>query len=186
MRNIVEHGQISGSRETTVLSGVSASSRWTRWISVATGDGGAGRCGGHLLDDEVGGAHLVGEGAHLEAGLGVGDHDPVGVLRPEGLDVARLEPLVHRAVALPEQEGGLLGVALAEAAEVQPRVPHPHVLVAVAHGQARVAAEVLVGEEQHLVALARAHSSTARAFVEVQTAPPLRPTNALRAAEEFM
>ena len=31
-----------------------------------------------------------------------------------------------------------------------------------------------------------AHSSTARALVEVHTAPPWRPTNALRAAELFM
>jgi hypothetical protein len=40
---------------------------------------------------------------------------------------------------------------------------------------AGVAAEVLVGEEQHLVAPApvvKAHSSTARALVEVHTAPP--------------
>ncbi len=36
MRNMVEHGQMSGSSETIVLSGVSASSRCTRWISVAT------------------------------------------------------------------------------------------------------------------------------------------------------
>ena len=56
-----------------------------------------------------------------------------------------------------------------------------------------VAAQVLVGEEQHLVApgLApvagpSAHSSTARAFDDVHTEPPWRPTNALSAAEEFM
>ena len=36
MRNIVEHGQMSGSSDTTVLSGVSASRRFTRWISVPT------------------------------------------------------------------------------------------------------------------------------------------------------
>ncbi len=31
-----------------------------------------------------------------------------------------------------------------------------------------------------------AHSSTARALVEVHTAPPWRPTNAFSAADEFM
>ena len=36
MRNIVEHGHTSGSSETTVLSGVSSFSRFTRWISVPT------------------------------------------------------------------------------------------------------------------------------------------------------
>ena len=36
MRFIVEHGQISGSSDTTVLSGCSWASRLTRWISVPT------------------------------------------------------------------------------------------------------------------------------------------------------
>ena len=45
MRNIVEHGQISGSSDTIVLSGVSSSSRFTRWISVPTPMHGAGRRG---------------------------------------------------------------------------------------------------------------------------------------------
>ena len=36
MRNMVEHGQTRGSRDTTVLSGVSSFSRLTRWISVPT------------------------------------------------------------------------------------------------------------------------------------------------------
>ena len=34
--DMVEQGQISGSRQTTVLSGCSAPNRDTRWISVAT------------------------------------------------------------------------------------------------------------------------------------------------------
>src|SRR4051794_13734547 len=36
MRNIVEQGQTSGSRDTTVLSGWSCASRCTMWISVPT------------------------------------------------------------------------------------------------------------------------------------------------------
>ena len=36
MRNIVEHGHTRGSSDTTVLSGCSSSSRLTRWISVPT------------------------------------------------------------------------------------------------------------------------------------------------------
>ena len=50
-----------------------------------------------------------------------------------------------------------------------------------------VAAEVLVGEEQHLRALlGKAHSSAVSALDEVQTAPPWRPQNALMSALEFM
>ena len=36
MRDMVAHGQTSGSRQITVLSGCSSASRLTRWISVAT------------------------------------------------------------------------------------------------------------------------------------------------------
>ena len=58
-----------------------------------------------------------------------------------------------------------------------------------AHGG--VAAEVLVGQEEHLaVALARppskAQSRAVRALEDVQMVPPCRPVKALIAAEEFM
>ncbi len=126
----------------------------------------------------------------LVAALRVGDDDAVGVLGPEGVDVLRPEALVHRAMPLPQQEGGLLALRLGEAAQLAARIPDPHVVVGVAHRQAGVAAEVLVGEEQHLAAAPRshadAHSSTALAFVDVHTAPPWRPTNAFSAADEFM
>ena len=92
-------------------------------------------------------------------------------------------------------------VGLGEPAALEPRVPHPHVVERRSPSPSPVLRpEVLVGEEQHLVAAARgadrrqarrgplpsAQSSTARALVEVQTAPPWRPTNAFSAAEEFM
>ena len=51
-----------------------------------------------------------------------------------------------------------------------------------------VAAEVLVGQEQHLLAAAVERPVAARrcALDDVQTVPPCRPVNALIAAEEFM
>ncbi len=62
------------------------------------------------------------------------------------------EPLVHRAVALPQQEGGPLERRVVETAPSQPGVPHRHVVGAVAEVEPGVPAEVLVGEEQHLMA----------------------------------
>ena len=105
---MVEQGQTSGSRETTVLSGVSSSSRLTRWISVPTPITDPGGRLGHRPDDEVGRTDLVGHLDHLVGALGMDDDDPVGVLGPEGVDVGRAEPLVDRAVALPQQQGGRL------------------------------------------------------------------------------
>jgi hypothetical protein len=60
------------------------------------------------VDDVLGGADVVGLAAHLEGALRVGDDEAVGVLVAELDDVRRLEHLVHRAVALPEQDLGLL------------------------------------------------------------------------------
>ena len=49
--------------------------------------------------------------------LGVHDDDAVGVLGAEGLDVLGAEPLVHRAVPLPQQERRLLHLGVCQAAE---------------------------------------------------------------------
>ena len=153
MRDIVEHGQTSGSRHVTVLSGCSSPSRLTRWISVATPSTDAGRGGGDDADDVVGRADLVGQLDDVVGALGVDDDDAVGVLGPEGGEVLGPEPLVDGAVAFPEQQAGGLDVDVAEAAEVGARVPDGHVVGAVAELEAGVAAEVLVGEEEDLVAL---------------------------------
>ena len=105
MRNMVEHGQISGSSDTTVWSGCSAASRWTRWISVATADArrrrGAASTARMMKSVEPTWSASV---DHLVGALGVDDDDAVGVLGPEGGDVLGPEALVDRAVALPQQE----------------------------------------------------------------------------------
>ena len=109
MRNMVEHGQISGSSDTTVLSGrlvrrgaARGGSRCRRrWPSPA----GAASTARMMKSVEPTWSASV---AHLVRALGVGDDDAVGVLGPEGLDVLGAEALVHRAVALPQQERGLL------------------------------------------------------------------------------
>jgi hypothetical protein len=45
---------------------------------------------------------------------------------------------------------------------------------------------VLVGEEQHLLALEKAQSRMVGALVEVHTMPPCSPQKALRSAAELM
>ncbi len=152
MRNMVEHGHTRGSSDTTVLSGCSSSSRFTRWISVPTPMTEPGRRLVHGPDDEVGGPHLVGHLDHVVGAFGVDEHEAAGVLGPEGVDVLGSEALVDRAVALPQQQGGVFDVGVVEAAHLEQWVPHPHVVGAPAQLVPGVAAQVLVGEEQDLVA----------------------------------
>ena len=157
------------------------------WISVPIASTDPAGAGATQSQDALGRADPVGELDDVVRALRVHDHLDAGVLGPGGLDVLGTEALVHRAVALPEQQRRVLDVAVLEAAALGARVPDPHVVGAEAHVEAGVAPEVLVGEEEHLVAAGpSAHSSTARAFDDVQTAPPWRPTNAFSAAEEFM
>ena len=105
------------------------------------------------LDDVARRADLVGHGDRLVWRLWVDHDDAVRVLGAERGDLLGREPLVDRAVALPEEEGGVLGLGLGQPAQVEARVPQRHVVVRVAHRDPGVAPEVLVREEQHLVSL---------------------------------
>ncbi len=125
LHQVLEHpGQVGASMRNMVEQGADQRvERHHRAVGVLVGqalhevdlgghrDGGAGWRRLHRPDNEVGGADLVGDGAHLVAALGVGDDDALGVLRPEGGDMLGAEALVHRAVPLPQQEGGLLASA---------------------------------------------------------------------------
>ena len=104
------------------------------------------------FEDALGRPDAVGDLDDLVRALGVDDHLAFGMLGAERFDVLGPEPLVHGAVALPQQEGRVLDVALLEPAEVVPRIPDAHVGLVEAHLVAGVPSEVLVGEEEHLVA----------------------------------
>ena len=191
MRNIVEHGQMSGSSDTTVMSGCSAAMRCTMWISVPTPITEPGCRRLDPREDPLGGADAVGQLDEVVRALGVHDHLAVRVLGPERGDVLGPEALVHRAVPLPEEERRLLEVALLEPTELEARVPHPHRVLGVAHVVGGVAPEVLVGEEQHLdLALGRPWRAPTRGWpARSTTCRPrrrARPTNAFSAADEFM
>ena len=118
----------------------------------ADGEHRAGRGPLHLGEDPFRRADEVGQFDDLVGALGVDDDPHAGVVAAGGLDVVDLEALVDGAVALPEEELGLLHVALLEAAEVVAGVPHPHVGGGEAHGEGGVAAQVLVGGEEDPVA----------------------------------
>src|SRR3546814_9357804 len=110
-----------------------------------------------VCSSDLGGSDGISHLAGVVAALRMRDDDATGVLRTERGDVLRQEALMDGAVALPQQERGVLDVGVLEATELLARVPDPHVGVdVVAHRAAGVAAEGLVGEAQPLVAACRA------------------------------
>ena len=66
------------------------------------------------------------------------------------------------------------------------RIPHDHLIERHAHLVGRVAAEMLIGQEQNPLAALHAHLSVAAAFDDVQTTPPCSPQKALIDAAELM
>ena len=121
------------------------------WISVpiAITEPGAAL---HPRLDALGRTDLVGHLDDVVRALRVHDDLDARMLGACGLDVCGPEPLVDGAVTLPQQERRFLDLALLEPAELVARIPDAHVALGVAHRVAGVAAEVLVGEEEHLVA----------------------------------
>ena len=107
---------------------------------------------GDGLADEVGGPGGVGGVHHLHGALRVHDHLHAGELGAGLLDLADVEALVDRAEAVPEDHPGVEQGLFVVAAEGLARVPHRHLLQRHAHGLGGVAAQVLVGEEQHALA----------------------------------
>ena len=113
--------------------------------------GGAGGGGLDRLDDELGRTDQVRGQDDLVGALGVHDDLDAGDRLAQRRDRVGGEPAVHGAVALPEDHLGVAQLVGGEAAVGSVRVPH-HAVVE-GHAQLEdggVAAEVLVGEEQHL------------------------------------
>ena len=151
MRNIVEHGQTSGSSDTIVLSGVSASSRFTRWISVPTPMTAPGGRGLDRADDEVGRADLVGHLARPRSGTRGARRRCRRGARPRNASTCS----GRKRWCTEQWPFHSRNVASLQSASVSPPrsrrgFQHAHVVVRVAHREAGVATEVLVGEEQHL------------------------------------
>ena len=100
-----------------------------------------------------------------------------------------LEHLVHAAVAFPEDRPCCRQAALRCCRPARRRSGSQTGICVVgdAHRQRRVAAQVLIGKEQHAAgALRRPISRPAPALLDVQTMPPCRPQNAFRLAAELM
>ena len=152
MRDMVEHGQTSGSRQTTVLSGVSSSSRLTRWISVATPItdplGAAATPWMRWSVDPTRSATSTTSWAHSGWTMTI----PSGCSARNAVTCSGRNRWCTEQWPFHKQQRRLLHLDVAQPAQGQARVPHPHVVRPVAQLVAGVAAQVLVGEEEDLLA----------------------------------
>src|SRR5918993_390261 len=103
----------------------------------------------HYLDDPLGRADLVGLGDNFVAALGVDQHAHAGDALAHPVDVLGQEAVVDRAVPAPQHHLGRPDPVGVEAALVAVGGPHHAVGRLQAHGPGGVAAQGLVGQEQH-------------------------------------
>ena len=118
----------------------------------AHGDGATGWRVLDLLDDVGGRTGAVGGVDHVHRAFGVHNDLDTGVGLAGAFDLLNGEALVYGAEALPQDHlrvRVLFGRGPAVRLE---RVPQGHLVEAHTHGERGVAAQVLVGEEQHALA----------------------------------
>ena len=77
---------------------------------------------------------------------------PVGILLPEGLDLRHGESRVDRAVPLPQDQSRVARLLRREAAVDLVRIPDHHAIERHAQLVAGVAAEMLIGQHEQLLA----------------------------------
>ena len=76
----------------------------------------------------------------------------VGVRLAECCDVFGAEPLMDRAVSLPQEEGGVFHFGFGEAPVFTARIPYAHFVEGVTEIAGGIAPQVLIGEEENLFA----------------------------------
>ena len=114
--------------------------------------GGTGRRRRHSLDDELGRPREIRLVHHILMTFRMNDHLAVRKLLPEIVDMDGLKHLVHAAVALPENQLCPLDCFASIAAVGLKRIPDNHLLARQPHLIGRIAAQMLVGEEENLLA----------------------------------
>src|SRR5271165_7013972 len=117
----------------------------------ANGKSAPRRCLLDLPYQVVGRANAVGLLADLPTALGVHDNLHARVIGPNSVHMFGKKTLVHRTVALPQDDLRLAHAVGAEAALQLVRVPHRHLVERNAACKAGVASKVLVRQEEELL-----------------------------------
>ncbi len=135
----------------------SCARRFTRWTSVPTAHTLPGAALAHRLDDVFGATAVVGRLHDVPRHLGMDDDADAGMLLAQRLDLLHREARVDRAVPLPQEQLRALRLLRRETAAESRAGSHTcHLIERHAHLVGGVAAQVLIGQEQHpLAALPR-------------------------------
>ena len=118
----------------------------------ADGPHAAGRALAHGLQDVLGRPAVVGRLHDVERHFRVHDDADAGMLLSKQGDLLHRESCMDRAVPLPQQQLRRLRLFRRETAAELVRIPHLHAIERHAHLVGRVAAQVLIGQEQNPLA----------------------------------
>src|SRR5437588_791560 len=186
MQNIVEHGQMRGSSENTVLFGCSAANRCTRWISVPMASvEPAGAASTALMMESVEPTWSASSTTSWAHSGWTTTWTPGCSARAASTCETRKRwcteqwPFQSRKVAsLASRSSRPPNSRLGSHTRMSPG-PNPS-------WYAVLRPRCWSGKNSSFSPRSRAHAITARALDEVHTAPPWRPTNAFTAALEFI
>src|ERR1700682_162120 len=104
------------------------------------------------FDNAFGRADLVGGLSYFVTALRMHDYANTRVCAPNALNVLRLEALMNRAVALPQDDASLANRLRRIAPEILIRIPHDHLVERDTHAKSSVAAKVFVRQKEDFLA----------------------------------
>src|SRR5688572_29975722 len=111
---------------------------------------------GDRLDDVLGAAAVVSGLHYIPRDLWMHDHTDAGMLAANRFDLLRGETRVDRAMPFPQNHLRALHLFRIEAAKNLVRIPHHHIVERDAHLVRGIPPEMLIRQEQNLVALSEA------------------------------
>ncbi len=108
---------------------------------------------GQGLDDELGRSIEIRFRHDLIPAFGMDQNPDSGIFRAPLIDVARQKPSMNRAEASPKNYARVFQLLGRIAAQVQPRIPHDHLIERYSEFHPSIAAQMLIGKEKQLLAL---------------------------------
>ena len=148
MRYMVEQGQITGSRQKIVLSGISFCRRRTRLISVPTAQVDPGCSSPNHINNVLGRPIHVRGLDHWQRTFRMDDDLDIRMVAASLFDLGDREPGMNGAIALPQEDDRIPQFFFSVPTQRQEGIPNNHAFLRNVLTDGGVATKMLVGEKE--------------------------------------